>query len=147
MKKLNYECTLTKFAEQLDVKLYQAMQVMKYVEHKQNSVIKNLSRLLEICKAAIEDAIYLEDGLDGATGQDIIKEIKKIDLDKLIKCQECDYLIRENLKLGKKLKIHRDDIFISHIKSHLKDDEFVICKICGKSADEIIKENAQIKQF
>lgn len=66
MKKLDYDCTLTKFAEQLNIKLYQAMQMMKYVEHK-------------------------------------------------------------------------DNIFISHIKSHLKDGEFVICKICGKSAEEIIR--------
>jgi len=145
MKKLDYNCTLAKFAEQLDIKPYQAMQMMKYAEHKQNAVIKNLSGLLEICKAAIEDSIYCEDGLDGATGQDIIKEIDKIDLDKLTTCQECDHLIKENLKFGERLKIHRDDIFINHIKSHLKDGEFVLCKICGKSAEEIIKENKQCK--
>ena len=106
MKKFDYNCTLAKFAEQLNIKLWQAMQLMKYAEHKQEfkSIIKNLSRLLEICKTAISDAIYCEDGLDGATGQDILKEIKKIDLDKLTTCQECDHLIKENLKLGRKLK-------------------------------------------
>ena len=142
MKKLDYNCTLTKFAKQLGIKLWQAMQIMKYAEQKKElrSIVKNLSRLLEICKAAISDAIYCEDGLDGATGEDILKEIKKIDLDKLIICQECDHLIKENLKLGRQLDKGRDNIFISHIKSHLKDDEFVICKICGKSADEIIKK-------
>ena len=140
MKKLDYNCTLAKFAEQLDIKLRQAMQMMKYAEYKQNAVIKNLSRLLEICKAAISDAIYCEDGLDGAVGQDIIKEIKKIDLDKLTTCNECDHLIKENLKLGKQLDKGRDNIFINHIKSHLKDGEFTICKICDKSADEIIKK-------
>lgn len=140
MKKLDYDCTLSKFAEQLNIKLWQAMQVMKYAEQKQFAIIKNLSRLLETCKAAIHDAICCEDGLDGATGQDIIKEIDKIDLDKLTRCQECDHLIKENLKLGKQLDKGRDNIFISHIKSHLKDGEFVICKICGESADEIIKK-------
>lgn len=34
----------------------------------------------------------------------------------------------------------KDDIFISHIKSHLKKGDVVICKICGKTAEEIIKE-------
>lgn len=104
MKKLDYDCTLAKFAEQLNIKLYQAMQIMKYAEHKQNAIIKNLSRLLEICKTAIHDAICCEDGLDGAIGEDIIKEIDKIDLNKLTTCQECDHLIKENLKLGKKIK-------------------------------------------
>jgi hypothetical protein len=144
-KKLNYNCTLTRFAEQIIIEPYQAMAMMKYAEHKQNAIIKNLSRLLGICKVAIHDAICCEDGLDGATGQDIIKEIKKINLDKLTTCQECDHLIKENLKLGKKLNKNRDTIFIDHVKSHLKDNEFVICKICGKSADEIIKENKKCK--
>lgn len=34
----------------------------------------------------------------------------------------------------------KDDIFIQHIQSHLKPNEKVICKICKKSAEEIIKE-------
>lgn len=33
----------------------------------------------------------------------------------------------------------KDDIFIQHIQSHLKEGEFVICKICGKKAEDIIK--------
>ena len=31
-----------------------------------------------------------------------------------------------------------DNIFIKHIQAHLKPDEEVICKICGKTAKEII---------
>ena len=36
-----------------------------------------------------------------------------------------------------------DNLFIAHIKNHLKPDEKVICKICGKTADEITKENSK----
>lgn len=31
-------------------------------------------------------------------------------------------------------------IFIHHIENHLKEGENVVCKICGKTADEIISE-------
>jgi endogenous inhibitor of DNA gyrase (YacG/DUF329 family) len=34
----------------------------------------------------------------------------------------------------------KDSIFIKHIKEHLKPHEKVICKICGKSVEDIIKE-------
>ena|SRR3990167_9130788 len=34
--------------------------------------------------------------------------------------------------------VGKDDIFISHIKSHLKEGQEVVCKICGQSAKEII---------
>ena len=34
----------------------------------------------------------------------------------------------------------KDNIFINHIQSHLKKGEEVICKICGKTAKEIIAE-------
>jgi len=37
----------------------------------------NISDLLWLCQRAVEDAIYCEDGLDGAIGVDVIKEIKK----------------------------------------------------------------------
>ena len=32
-----------------------------------------------------------------------------------------------------------DKSFIAHIQSHLKKGEKVICKICGKTAEEIVK--------
>ena len=35
---------------------------------------------------------------------------------------------------------NKDIIFIKHIQSHLKEGEEVICKICGKTAKEIITE-------
>lgn len=40
----------------------------------------------------------------------------------------------------KKRKQGNDDVFIRHIQSHLKNGENVICKICGKTAEEILKE-------
>jgi hypothetical protein len=36
-----------------------------------------------------------------------------------------------------------EDKFISHIQAHLKPGEEVICKICGKTAKEIINEKLQ----
>lgn len=36
----------------------------------------------------------------------------------------------------------KDTIFIRHIQDHLKDGQVVICKICGKTAEQIIKEEA-----
>ena len=35
-------------------------------------------------------------------------------------------------------KVPKDNIFISHIQAHLKEGQEVICKICGKTAKEII---------
>ena len=40
-----------------------------------------------------------------------------------------------------KKKISKDDIFIQHIQNHLKQGQEVICKICGKTAKEIIGES------
>ena len=37
-------------------------------------------------------------------------------------------------------QINADTVFIQHIQSHLLEGEKVICKICGKSAEEIINE-------
>ena len=34
----------------------------------------------------------------------------------------------------------KDDIFIKHIQKHLKEGQEVICKICGKTAKEIQKQ-------
>lgn len=47
----------------------------------------------------------------------------------------------KNKELEKAQFSNQDDIFIKHIQNHLKEDEVVICKICGKTVDEIIKEN------
>ena len=33
------------------------------------------------------------------------------------------------------------EIFVDHIKSHLKPGENVICKMCGKTVEEIYLEN------
>ncbi len=37
--------------------------------------IKEAETALEFCKSAIEDAIYLEDGLDGGAGEAVVKQI------------------------------------------------------------------------
>lgn len=31
-------------------------------------------------------------------------------------------------------------VFVDHIQKHLKPDEEVMCKICGKTVSEIIKD-------
>jgi len=36
----------------------------------------------------------------------------------------------------------KDNIFINHIQSHLKSNQKVICKICGKTATEIIEKES-----
>ena len=56
--KLDYNCTLAKFAEQLDIKLWQAMQMMKYAEHKQDSIIKNLRSGVKILRGHNNSIIY-----------------------------------------------------------------------------------------
>lgn len=46
-----------------------------------------------------------------------------------------------------KQKVSRDDRFISHVQAHLKEGEKVICKICGKTASEIIDEaNVEVEK-
>jgi hypothetical protein len=37
-------------------------------------------------------------------------------------------------------KPSKGDIFLAHIKRHLCDDQTVICKMCGKTVDEICGE-------
>ena len=40
-------------------------------------------------------------------------------------------------------ELQKDDTFISHIETHLKAGEEVICKICGRTAKEIINHERQ----
>ena len=42
--------------------------------------------------------------------------------------------------LGDSLPLSKSEIFIRHIQAHLEPDQFVICKICGKSVNQIYKE-------
>lgn len=42
--------------------------------------------------------------------------------------------------LGDNRPLGRAEIFVNHVKAHLEPDQFVICKICGKSVDEIFIE-------
>lgn len=46
---LNYDCTLAKFAEQIGIKLWQAMCLMKFAEHKllKNVSVERIDRVLE----------------------------------------------------------------------------------------------------
>ena len=46
---------------------------------------------------------------------------------RIILCKDCE-------------RDEKNSIFINHIQEHLKEGEVVICKICGKSADEIIND-------
>lgn len=40
---------------------------------------------------------------------------------------------------------HPDRIFINHIEAHLEKGQKVICKICGKTAEEIIADVVEEK--
>jgi len=57
----------------------------------------------------------------------------------------CFATLTECLKAGritvKKESKKSAEIFVDHIKSHLKPGENVICKICGKTVEEIYLEN------
>jgi len=45
--------------------------------------------------------------------------------------------INAHRESSNKNNLTHGDLFVKHIKSHLKDNQQVICKICGKSVDEI----------
>ena len=47
------------------------------------------------------------------------------------------YLLQNEID-NLRTKLRKDDKFIKHIQSHLKDGEEVICKICGKTAKKIL---------
>lgn len=50
------------------------------------------------------------------------------------------YVIVDWKFFHKLLEKDEDNIFIKHINKHLKEGEEVICKICKKSAKQIIKD-------
>ena len=41
-------------------------------------------------------------------------------------------------------ELYKGRKFIDHIKDHLKDSEEVVCKICGKTVDEIFEGEVRI---
>ena len=68
-------------------------------------------------------------------------------------CEEIDSLREENKKLEEQYEVelkHRVremkvrqkyEKFVDHIQNHLNDGEEVICKICGKTAKEIMESD------
>ena len=77
------------------------------------------------------------------------------DLKKLIKSSESNYmhgrsyigqkkLIESHRRisevLGDNLPLSKAEMFIRHIQAHLEPDQYVICKICGKSVNQIYEE-------
>ena len=53
------------------------------------------------------------------------------------------YLWQSNSEGDSPVLLSADDNFINHIQSHLQDGEKVVCKICNKTADEIIAESTE----
>ena len=50
----------------------------------------------------------------------------------------------ENLSVAvNEQALSKDTVFIDHIKSHLTEGQEVVCKICGKTADEITKAKSR----
>ena len=41
------------------------------------------------------------------------------------------------------MRRNKGTVFIEHIKKHLAENEVVICKICGKTVEEIYEEYKQ----
>lgn len=54
---------------------------------------------------------------------------------------KCIQQLKQAEKEGKICINPPESVFINHIKSHLKEGEFVICKICGKDVAEIYAEH------
>lgn len=48
---------------------------------------------------------------------------------------------KRRIDLEYQLECGMDGVFIRHIQSHLEPGQEVICKICGKTAKEILEEN------
>jgi len=71
--------------------------------------------------------------------------VKEIGFDLLI-ATNIDRLLRKHLpaiiaeaeKRGARMTELKDSVFIKHIQNHLTEGQEVICKICNKSAEEIV---------
>ena len=48
-------------------------------------------------------------------------------------------LMIETVRFGDKMSV-KSDVFVEHIQKHLDKKQLVVCKICGKSIDEIYNE-------
>ena len=77
-----------------------------------------------------------------------ILPVKKDDCEHYPEEVYSDQTIDECLKALKKAEAEGkicinppESVFINHIKSHLKEGEVVICKICGKDVAEIYAEH------
>ena len=66
-----------------------------------------------------------------------IKEIEKL----LASVTQAEEALRYAVQCCK--MVEEDRIFIKHIQNHLQNGQEVICKICGKTAKEIVKERRQ----
>ena len=58
-----------------------------------------------------------------------------------------EHLRVDRVKKFIKLLKEGDNTFIQHIQNHLKEDEKVICKICGKTAEEITNGYSKINKL
>lgn len=68
-----------------------AAALLKFAEEARTDEQEKISRTLDFCKGAIEDAIYSEDGLDGSTGQGIIEMIGLAQKGLAEGCQHCSF--------------------------------------------------------
>ena len=90
----------------------------------------------EIVTKVIEKARLLMRGLENTElyGN---REVDLLTISQLISLAQL-FLDDELVEAGKADVMSDDRVFISHIQAHLPEAE-VLCKICGKSAKEIIK--------
>ena len=65
----------------------------------------------------------------------VLKEFEGDNDECIETCQEIT-LLKEQIKELKQRELD-DEIFIKHIQSHLQEGQKVICKICGKTVEEI----------
>ena len=112
-----------------------------------------------------DDIVFCGDSLDNKCNivnelkqeiERLKKEVENRYKDWLICSNTCDKFETENeeekalvqqlrknyLKL---LAERKDNIFINHIQEHLKKGQKVVCKICGKTAKEIVDEFRKVQ--
>lgn len=88
--------TCEDFTERLDHIAFIEQALDEAVRNEQ----ENISKTLDFCKGAIEDAIYLEDGLDGSAGEAVLKLIDAAKKGLAEGCNHCRLVRSDALKEG-----------------------------------------------
>ena len=102
-----------------------------------------------------DDIVFCGDSLDNKCNivnelkqeiERLKKEVENRYKDWLICSNTCDKFETENEEEKALVQqLRKDNIFINHIQEHLKKGQKVVCKICGKTAKEIVDEFRKVQ--